>query len=78
MARISEGALAEVEKALEVYCAVVLHADLSHYSQDSYINNADNFVRWIKREFVPGSRKAMHRVTGDDPRTTEPRKPFLR
>jgi hypothetical protein len=60
--RISNAAMAEIEDALKGYYADVESSDLSQSSQASYIDMANNFVRWLRVDFVPGSRKAPYRV----------------
>lgn len=60
--RISNAAMSEVENALRGYYAAVESSDLSQSSQASYIDMANNFVRWLRVDFVPGSRKAPYRV----------------
>ena len=59
---VSASTLSEVEQALEQYSNSVLDADLSDYSKDVYINHADNFVRWLKGDFVPGARVNPYRL----------------
>lgn len=61
-ARIATAVLFEVEAALKSYCDTVLSSDLSEHSQADYITGADNFVRWLKGDFDPGSRVAAYRV----------------
>jgi len=61
-ARISTATLFEVQAALRSYCAAVETSDLSQSSQAIYINGADNFFRWLKGDFDPGSRLAPYRV----------------
>jgi hypothetical protein len=60
--RISKDAMSEVEDALKGYYASVESSDLSQSSQATYIDMANNFVRWLRIEFIPGSRKAPYRV----------------
>lgn len=60
--RISTAAMSEVEDALKGYYSVVESSDLSQSSQASYIDMANNFVRWLRGDFIPGSRKAPYRV----------------
>jgi len=55
-AHIATPTLFEIETALRSYCETVLKSDLSEHSQSDYINGADNFVRWLKGDFDPGSR----------------------
>jgi hypothetical protein len=54
---ISPSTLAEIESALKDYCSDVLSTDLTPYTQNLYIDNATNFVRWLRGEFQPGARK---------------------
>ncbi len=51
-----------VHKGFNEYCKVVQTSDLSPSSQITYQDMAGNFVRWLKGEFNPGSRKAPYRV----------------
>lgn len=60
--RVSAACMSEVEDALKGYYAAVESSDLSMSSQASYIDMANNFVRWLRGEFDPGSRKAPYRV----------------
>jgi len=55
--RISPSAMSEVHAALEEYCAVVENSLVSPRTQAMYIDNANNFVRWLKFDFAPGYRK---------------------
>lgn len=55
-ARTTAAVLFEVEAALRSYCDAVLSSDLTEHSQADYIRNAENFVRWLKGDFEPGSR----------------------
>jgi hypothetical protein len=59
--KISSNALFEVQTALRGYCTAVETSDLSESSQATYLDMADNFVRWLKGDFDPGSRKAPYR-----------------
>lgn len=59
--RMATPALFEIETALRGYCEAVLTSDLSEHSQSDYINGADNFVRWLKGDFDPGSRVKPYR-----------------
>ncbi len=54
--RISLAALAEIEAALRDYAKDVLQAGLGEFATNMYIDKADYFVRWLKRDFEPGSR----------------------
>ena len=59
--RISLAALSEVESAFKDYYSVVEASDLAQSSQATYIDHARGFVRWLKGDFDPGSRKAPYR-----------------
>ena len=65
--RISAAAMSEIETALKSYYTAVEASDLSQSSQATYIDMANRFVRWLRREFDPGSRKAPYRVVIDRP-----------
>ena len=54
--------LAVIQIAFTEYCAAVQTSDLSPSSQNIYQDMAGNFVRWLKGEFNPGSRKAPYRI----------------
>ena len=60
--RLSAAAQREVEEALKAYYDVVESSDLSQSSQATYIDMANNFVRWARGDFEPGSRKEPYRV----------------
>jgi hypothetical protein len=60
--RITTAALSEVQSALKAYCAAVGTSDLSQASQGIYMDMAENFVRWLKGDFNPGSRKAPYAI----------------
>jgi hypothetical protein len=59
-ARISTPALSELQAALKAYHSAVETSDLSQSSQATYMDMAENFVRWLKGDFNPGSRKAPY------------------
>ena len=67
--RVTEAALSEIETALKGYYTAVKASDLALSSQIEYIDKANNFVRWLRGEFVPGSRVAPYRVVIDRPKT---------
>jgi hypothetical protein len=54
--RISPSAMAEVQSALNDYWDALDASDLSEASKGIYMANADNFVRWMRDDFTPGSR----------------------
>lgn len=60
-ARISSAALFEVQAAFRTYCTDVEVSELSDGSQATYMDMADNFVRWLKGDFSPGSRVSPYR-----------------
>ena len=62
--RISSAALAEVETALRDYAKEVLRAGLGEFATNMYIDKADYFVRWLKRDFEPGGRVNTQRKPG--------------
>lgn len=59
-ARISTPALSEVQVALKTYYSALETSELSQSSQATYMDMAENFVRWLKGDFTPGSRKAPY------------------
>ena len=60
--QLSTTALFEVETALKAYYAAVETSDLTQSSQATYIDMANNFVRWLRGDFNPGSRKEPYRA----------------
>ncbi len=60
--RMSAAAMAELETAWQGYRACVAASDLSQSSQGTYTDLANNFVRWLRGDFDPGSRKAPYRI----------------
>jgi hypothetical protein len=67
--RISAPAMAEVLSALDGYWDELEASDLSEKSKGIYMAMADNFVRWMRNDFVPGSRMMPRRVKTDAPRS---------
>ena len=59
--RISYKALAEVEQAYVDYELVVETSGMALTSRKTYIIHADQFVRWLKREFQPGVHAVYRR-----------------
>lgn len=53
--------MAEVQSALNDYWAELDASDLSEASKGIYMANADNFVRWMRDDFTPGSRNTPWR-----------------
>jgi|SRR5215831_15756039 len=58
--RISPSAMTEVLSALNDYWVAIEASDLKERSKGIYMSMADNFVRWMRDEFVPGSRSSMY------------------
>ena len=65
--RLSADSMREVEAALKSYWTEVEASDLSYSSQATYFDMANNFVRWMRGEFEPGSRKEPYRIKKDKP-----------
>ncbi len=55
--RISAAAMSEVTDALKKYTDAVLATDLTMNVQATYVDNVTQFVRWLRYDFEPGSRK---------------------
>ena len=66
--RVTAAAMSEIETALKGYYTAVEASDLALSSQATYIDMANNFVRWLRGEFDPGSRVAPYRVVIDRPK----------
>lgn len=60
--QLSSSALSEVQTALKTYYDAVQTSDLSQSSQATYIDMANNFVRWLSGDFSPGCRKELYRI----------------
>lgn len=58
--RISPAAMAEVLSALNDDWVALEGSDLKERSKGIYMSMADNFVRWMRDEFVPGSRSTLY------------------
>ena len=69
--RMSAAAMAELEAAWQEYRAVIEASDLTDSSQATYVDAAHRFVRWLRSDFDPGSRKAPYRID-------RPKAPMLR
>jgi hypothetical protein len=67
---VSAGAVDEVKIALEMYFMVLQHSELSFKSQGTYFDMANNFVRWMSGDFVPGSRVAPYSIKQKDKRAS--------
>jgi hypothetical protein len=58
--RISASAMAEIDTSFKAYCSVVEKSDLALSSQSTYHDMTNNFLRWLRYEFEPGSRVAPY------------------
>lgn len=65
MSRISPSAFGEVKHALETYKQAVESTDLASETQETYIDRADKFVRWLDGRFEPGEKKKRLRHVSD-------------
>jgi hypothetical protein len=54
--RISPSALSEVQAAFNAYCDAVEKSNLTDNSKATYVDRANNFMRWLRYDFDPGSR----------------------
>ena len=54
---LSPEAMEEVRRALDVYVDEVRASSLAPKSQQTYIRGAENLIRWLHGDFVPGRRK---------------------
>jgi hypothetical protein len=59
--RISPSAMLEVMSALDDYWHALEASDLGERSKGLYMSQAENFVRWMRGEFTPGSRNTPYR-----------------
>ena len=57
--------MSELETAWKDYRVAVAASDLSESSQATYTDMANNFMRWLRGDFDPGSRKAPYRIVPD-------------
>lgn len=57
MLQVRPDVVKEVEEALERYMREVRATTLTPSTQHTYLLHAENFVRWLKGEFAPGTRK---------------------
>jgi Tfp pilus assembly protein PilX len=55
--RVSSEALQEIEAALREYEQEVESSNMTPATQHTYLLHSENFVKWLKGEFVPGARK---------------------
>jgi hypothetical protein len=54
---IGSTSLREIELALSEYKDLVESSNLTPKTKRTYTLHSENFVRWLKGEFVPGGRK---------------------
>ena len=55
--QISRPALQEVEEALRKYEQEVGASNMTASTKRTYLLHSNNFVRWLKDDFVPGGQK---------------------
>jgi hypothetical protein len=55
--KISNTLLKEIEGALSEYKNVVDSTNMTSSTKKTYVLHSENFVRWLKGEFVPGGTK---------------------
>jgi hypothetical protein len=60
--RISASAMSEIETAFKAYRSAVKNGGLRHTTQSTYVDRAYNFLRWLKYEFEPGSKKKKYSI----------------
>ena len=53
---LSARATKQLETLLEQYIEVVENGPMTTSSQNTYISQAQMFVKWVKGEFEPGER----------------------
>lgn len=63
--KISPSAMSEVLTALDGYWDALEASDLTERSKGIYMAMAENFVRWMRNDFVPGSRMMPRKVKPD-------------
>jgi uncharacterized protein (UPF0333 family) len=54
---VSRQTLQEIESAFRVYEQEVQASNLTPKTKRTYLLYSENFVKWLKDDFVPGSRK---------------------
>jgi hypothetical protein len=55
--RVTSKALQEIESAFRDYEREVESSNMTGSTKHTYLLHAENFLRWLKDEFVPGTRK---------------------
>lgn len=55
--RVGSKTLQEVEGALREYEQEVQASNMTPSTKHTYLLHSENFVKWLKGEFVPGARK---------------------
>jgi hypothetical protein len=68
--RISPSAMSELKDAMKKYADAVQASDLSMSSQATYVDHVNSFIRWLRYDFEPGSRKAPYARKRDKKDTT--------
>lgn len=59
--KIHADALQQVRQALSQYTREVEATDMTDSTKKTYLLHAENFVRWLAGEFVPGTRARKER-----------------
>ena len=59
--------MAELWDASKAYAEAVQNSDLSLSSQATYVDHVNAFMRWLRYDFEPGSRKAPYARKKDKP-----------
>ena len=54
---VSSKALQEIETALREYEREVQASKMTPSTKHTYLLHTENFVKWLKGDFVPGARK---------------------
>lgn len=55
--RVSSKTLQEIEAAFREYEREVESTNITPSTKQTYLLHSENFVKWLKGEFVPGGRK---------------------
>jgi hypothetical protein len=54
--------MSEIETAFKEYRSKVENCGLRYTTQATYTDRAYNFLRWLKYEFEPGSKKKKYPI----------------
>lgn len=55
--KVSSKTLQEIEAALREYEREVQVSNMTPFTKHTYLLHSENFVKWLKGEFVPGGRE---------------------